>query len=231
MIALVFCTTLLGNTKVTYQAVFTGKWSADYFADGPKFPEKKNHFTPLFLLSHNDDLVIFRLGELASKAVEKLVEEGEGDLMTDFVTKENGKNYFSFKFGAKISKGVSRATRTFRASDKSPYFSSINMIAPSPDWFVGVDSLPLKDSSGKWYSKITCELFAYDAGTELGDAFRQNNSASKPVKTIDFLNNREQIKEAGYDFSKPFAVLELTLREDGLEADLIGGEKTDCSRQ
>ena len=111
------------------------------------------------------------------------MEEGVGDSLVNYVRQgKNKKNYFSFKFGGELPKGVSKATRTFRASDKSPYFSSINMIAPSPDWFVGVDSLSLKDGSGKWYRKITCDLLAYDAGTEQGSDFKQGNSSTKPVE-------------------------------------------------
>ena len=44
-----------------------------------------------------------------------------------------------------------------------PLVSALTMIAPSPDWFVGVDSLNLCDGAS-WKSKVTVPMYAWDAG-------------------------------------------------------------------
>ena len=53
----------------------------------------------------------------------------------------------------------------------------VTMIAPSPDWFIGVSGLSLLEN-GDWAQRIDVELFAYDAGTDDG---RRYTSANKPL--------------------------------------------------
>ena len=59
----------------------------------------------------------------------------------------------------------------------------ITMIAPSPDWFVGLNSTPLLVDGG-WLDAIDIELLPYDAGTEEGIGFSLNNPASDPHQPI-----------------------------------------------
>lgn len=52
------------------------------------------------------------------------------------------------------------------------------MLAPSPDWFVGVGSVPLCEN-GFWVQKYERPLMAYDAGTDLGSTFITENMPNK----------------------------------------------------
>ena len=61
--------------------------------------------------------------------------------------------------------------------------SLITMIAPSPDWFVGVDSYDLCGMNG-WKENVTMDLLPWDAGTENGQTYRLNNMATMPVDVI-----------------------------------------------
>ena len=61
--------------------------------------------------------------------------------------------------------------------------SLITMIAPSPDWFVGVDSYDLCGMNG-WKEKVTMDLLPWDAGTENGQTYSLNNIATDPVDVI-----------------------------------------------
>ena len=61
--------------------------------------------------------------------------------------------------------------------------SVASMLAPSPDWFVGLSSFSLlKD--GSWIDNITLDIRVYDAGTEQGDGFSRGNAASDPHEVI-----------------------------------------------
>jgi len=51
-----------------------------------------------------------------------------------------------------------------KADDKHPMLSFTSMIAPSPDWFTGVASVPLK-RDGRWIDAETLPLYAWDSGT------------------------------------------------------------------
>jgi hypothetical protein len=57
------------------------------------------------------------------------------------------------------------------------------MVAPSPDWFVGVDSLPLYEN-GQWRPLITVDLFPYDSGTDSGVFFDSPNADTQPREPI-----------------------------------------------
>ena len=61
--------------------------------------------------------------------------------------------------------------------------SVITMIAPSPDWFVGVDSYDLCGMNG-WKENVTIDLLPWDAGTEDGQTYSLNNAATMPVDVI-----------------------------------------------
>ena len=61
--------------------------------------------------------------------------------------------------------------------------SLISMIAPSPDWFVGVDSYDLCGMNG-WKEKVTMYLLPWDAGTEDGLTYKLDNTETNPVDVI-----------------------------------------------
>ena len=61
--------------------------------------------------------------------------------------------------------------------------SLITMIAPSPDWFVGVDSYDLCGMNG-WIEKVTMDLLPWDAGTEDGLTYKLDNTETNPVDVI-----------------------------------------------
>ena len=45
------------------------------------------------------------------------------------------------------------------------------MIAPSSDWFIGLNSFDLQNGSGEWITSASIDLNSYDAGTESGSDF------------------------------------------------------------
>jgi hypothetical protein len=64
-----------------------------------------------------------------------------------------------------------------------PLVTLVSMIAPSPDWFVGVHDLSLR-AAGEWQDEVTVQLIAYDAGTDSGPGYTSPNQASQPAEAI-----------------------------------------------
>ena len=60
------------------------------------------------------------------------------------------------------------------------------MIAPSPDWFAGINRYDLLQGN-QWVNTITIPIYLYDAGTEDGDVFGYDNPASMPQQTVRIL--------------------------------------------
>lgn len=56
-------------------------------------------------------------------------------------------------------------------------------IVPSPDWFVGVDSLDLCEG-GRWKEQVVLDLYPHDAGTDSGFTFSSPNFATIPQDTV-----------------------------------------------
>lgn len=61
--------------------------------------------------------------------------------------------------------------------------SLIVKVIPSPDWFVGIDSLNLCEG-GQWKQEATFDLHPFDAGTDSGFTFSSPNFPTTPPENI-----------------------------------------------
>ena len=100
---------------------------------------------------------------------------------------------------------------TISAKDMYSKVSLITMIAPSPDWFVGVDSYDLCGADGKWKESGMMDLPAWDAGTDSGVNFASRNSPTMPYDVITQITSSSDtvIRD---DANKPFARVTFTLQ-------------------
>ena len=89
--------------------------------------------------------------------------------------------------------------------------SLISMIAPSPDWFVGVDSYDLCGTNG-WKEMMTMNLLPWDAGTDSGRNFTSEDMETNPVDVIKRITPSSDT-QMGPDAAKVFATVTFT-RED-----------------
>jgi hypothetical protein len=83
--------------------------------------------------------------------------------------------------GINPSPGVTTVTLT--ASRDCPLVSVVSMIAPSPDWFVGVSGLSLYED-GAWIEQKVVELFPYDAGTDSGTSYASPNDPTGSPEVV-----------------------------------------------
>src|SRR5438128_6112303 len=60
-----------------------------------------------------------------------------------------------------------------------PLVTLVSMIAPSPDWFVGVDSLSLL-ADDQWVTNKVVTLYAMDAGTDSGITYESPDQVTMP---------------------------------------------------
>ncbi|WP_425153537.1 hypothetical protein [Candidatus Palauibacter sp.] len=54
----------------------------------------------------------------------------------------------------------------------------------SPDWFVGVSGLSLRDDDGDWVEELEVVLYPLDAGTDSGPAYTSANDDTRPKEPI-----------------------------------------------
>ena len=167
------------ESPVTYQVTFQGTWTT---AATPGGLPGSAHFSPLIGTLHNDRVTFWEVGGMASPGVEDVAELGQNSA---FRSEINASGHV----GAIIERslgtgGTPEVSVEFETTQDHPLVTLITMIAPSPDWFVGVSGLSLLDARGRWLARLEVDLFPYDAGTENGSGFSLSNPATVPQGTI-----------------------------------------------
>ena len=113
--------------------------------------------------------------------------------------------YSVFKAGDKTDP-TATTTLIITAKDKYSKVSVIAMIAPSPDWFVGVDSVELCGNDGKWKDNVAAiDLPAWDAGTDSGTMFQAENMATNPQDVIRQITKDSDTELMGNNAINAFA--------------------------
>ncbi len=190
-----------GSAQATYDVTFTGTWTTDVTPGG--MPDGA-HFSPLIGGVHNAAVTFLQAGGTTTPGVESMAERGRTATLTREIeaaganalrvlVKESGS-------GATGSSTIESVTVT----TDHPRITVLSMIAPSPDWFVGVSGLSLLDAEGAWLESRTVELFPWDAGTEEGEKLSFDNDATVPRGTITPLRGVAPFSDA------PIATLTFT---------------------
>ena len=74
----------------------------------------------------------------------------------------------------------------FDISTAFPLVTLVTMVAPSPDWFVGVSGLSLVEN-GAWVQTKSVDLVPWDAGTDSGASYGSADRATAPPTGIQLL--------------------------------------------
>ena len=175
-----------------YRLTFEGTWTRTATPGG--LPGNA-HFSPLIGAVHNDDLEVWRPGRTASAELEQVAEIGVNRRMRAFLERR-GTQVLEVIEKDPGRGGTARTTIEFEATREHHRVTLVTMIAPSPDWFVGVAGLDLLDRQGEWLTSREVDLFPYDAGTEEGTEFSLENTATVPRGTITSIRGMGKFTDA-----------------------------------
>ena len=81
--------------------------------------------------------------------------------------------------GGGINPSPAAVESAFDITVEHSFVTLVSMIAPSPDWFVGVHDLVLLEESG-WVEEVVVQLLPFDAGTDSGVTFTSANQVTDP---------------------------------------------------
>ncbi|MEM8758626.1 MAG: spondin domain-containing protein, partial [Planctomycetota bacterium] len=95
----------------------------------------------------------------------------------------------NFILGGRLDSPGAHPDLEFDATRAHDRLTLVTMIAPSPDWFLGIHGLPLRDNNGDWITSMTVGLDAYDAGTDSGPGFTSANADLTPHAPITNIQN------------------------------------------
>ena len=151
-----------------YELTFQGTWTAaTHPVDYPKggtLSLSGAHFSGLIGAPHSAKYHLFKEGALATPGLELVSHKGSKSPLDDELRAAAAAGNAGTFFDTGVFLDVtSPKSVTFEVSDKFPLVSVVAMIAPSPDWFVGVSGVDLREN-GKWVETRTVQAYAWDSG-------------------------------------------------------------------
>ena len=164
-----------------YQLTFEATWSqATHPTDFPPNP----HFSGLIGASHGPAVRLWEEGGTATPGIKNMAETGaksplDGEI--DSLINDGSACVIISGGGINPSPGV--VTVELTVSQDCPVVSAVSMIAPSPDWFVGVSGLSLYEN-GAWIEHKVVELLPYDAGTDSGSSYTSPDEPTDSPEAI-----------------------------------------------
>lgn len=165
----------------TYRVRFQSAWSfGTHPVDFPPNP----HFSGLIGAVHGGGAEIWREGGIASPGMEQMAEIGAQsplDAEVEALIARGTARQVIRGGGIAVSPGT--VSTTFTASRAHPLVTLVSMLAPSPDWFVGVSGLNLF-SRGEWVEQQVVFLHTWDAGTDGGASFTSRDRNTRPQQPI-----------------------------------------------
>lgn len=209
------------SDAVTYRATFHSTWSPSTHP-GVSLPAGA-HFSPLVGAIHGDGVVFWQPGGFASLGIESMAETGSTGLLSNEIQQA-------------ITAGTAKRTLLGNGLDFTPSSTSlqfeieptsvvtlVSMIAPSPDWFVGVHGLNLRPD-GYWARQVQVPLYLYDAGTDSGALFNSPDADTQPRQPISRL---DQTAGALLNGSQPFGTFTFDLLTRSALGDLDNNQAID----
>jgi hypothetical protein len=163
-----------------YRVVFQSQWSAQtHPVDYPSGA----HFSPLIGTTHNDQVIFWQPGGLASMGIERMAEAGMSTPLDQEVAAAIAAGNALEFLEEPGFRSPGSIMMDFMVEIDMPRATLVSMLAPSPDWFVGVTGLPLLES-GEWVPVRQVVLWPWDAGTDSGTTFRSANADTQPPVPI-----------------------------------------------
>jgi hypothetical protein len=168
-------------TSARYRVTFEGTWSAaTHPVDFPSSP----HFSPLVGGTHNLAVAFWREGLTASAGIKDMAERGRTmPLDQEVAAAIVAGTAERLLVGGPVDRSPGSVSLEFEISQTHPLVTLVSMIAPSPDWFVGVSALPLLEN-GRWVDERQVDLVPWDAGTDSGSTFASADAVTTPPQAV-----------------------------------------------
>ncbi|WP_400193121.1 spondin domain-containing protein [Hymenobacter sp. B81] len=171
-----------------YRVRFETTWSA---ATHPQDFPADAHFSRLIGAAHHGAAALFRPGSPASVGIKDLAERGHNAALIGEIRglQATGAAAALLESHQLYTYVPGELVDTVALSARHPRLSAVTMIAPSPDWFVALESENLLDEAGCWRLHAVVPARAYDAGTDSGPSFASPDQVTSPAQPIQIITN------------------------------------------
>ncbi|XP_041116431.1 spondin-2-like [Polyodon spathula] len=171
-----------GSNTASYSLTFHAEWNPTNFPKQYPTHRPPAQWSRLFGCTHGSKDVIWADGALASPGMRAFVEEGNPEILEQELTAPESRTLRCFQTEA-VWSGEGQQSTVITVEPALPLVSVLVRIVPSPDWFVGTNSLHLC-KGGHWMESVAFDLFPWDAGTDSGFVFSSPNFATSPQEPI-----------------------------------------------
>jgi hypothetical protein len=138
--------------------------------------------------THHAGVTFWREDAPASEGIRRMAERGSKSPLDGEVNAAIGAGTAEHLLsGPSLGTSPASTGMEFDISTSHPLVTLVTMVAPSPDWFVGVSGLSLQ-SNGQWIDEIRVDLYAFDAGTDSGASYESPDLETTPRQPIARLN-------------------------------------------
>ena len=186
--ALLLCSGLAAqNGTAVFEVTFNSTWSkTTHPTSFPSFP----HYSPLIGCTHDSSISLWKPGTIARNSIEVMAETGgTGPLTSDINGEISRGNAKDLVRGSGIGSPASITIR-FTAHASHPQLTLCTMLAPSPDWFVGLSGYNLMDKNGQWIKTASMPATLWDAGTDSGTSYTSPNLNTNPKENIAVITTK-----------------------------------------
>lgn len=186
------------SDNARYRVEFIATWSADTHPHpGGDFPTSSAHFSPLIGAIHHEGISFWAVDALASAGIEQMAETGATGLLRGEIAAamDAGTALAVIGGNGALSPGGTVIDEIELTAD-FPLVTLATMIAPSPDWFVGISGESLLDESNQWAAEKTFTLYPYDAGTDSGIDYTSPDADTDPAALIHSVRSQAPFSDA-----------------------------------
>ena len=177
------------DTSARYRLTFTATWSPETHVQN--FPGNP-HFSGLIGAVHNEQVVFWEPGQIATDGIQQVAETGgKTGISSEFQTAIDSGSAASIINEGGIGTSPGSIGIEFSVTRDYPQITVVSMLAPSPDWFVGLHNYALLNNDG-FIDSDTIELILYDSGSDDGVSYQSPNAPADPLSPIAPVNSEAQ---------------------------------------
>lgn len=171
----------LNNDGVWYRVTFNFNWNEDDF---PIDYPSGAHFSPLVGFSHMPIATMLSANTIATDGVRDMAERGDNEVICDDINALIAVDDAHYRAQTEDSApAVGLVSVDVLVEELHSSVSFVTMIAPSPDWFVGVIDVSLLED-GELVDELVVEAQVYDAGTDGGVTYMSDDMSTLPREPI-----------------------------------------------
>ncbi len=153
------------------------------------FPDGVGTAPSLAFFAHPIGTSIFEEGGIASDGLKVLAETGDASAL---IAEAEAMGFISL-MSTEAELEALLANPEITLTEEAPCVTFAQMIAPSPDWFIGFTSVCAAEEHGDhvdWFDEVTLTSVAFDAGTAEGDDYKlkaegDDTDPREPVTLLD----------------------------------------------